>query len=80
MMRLCKKGYVLRSELVGGIVYRAAIESVAAQKSVLSEVVRVFFAGSSCLAVTVLLGMSDGFSDCELSEIEATVAKLRKLE
>jgi hypothetical protein len=49
-----------------------------AKKSALSEIVRVFFNGSSASAATALLGMSDRLGEDELNELEQMIARARK--
>jgi predicted transcriptional regulator len=78
LKRLEDKGYVTRSESDRGFLYSPAVSDTVAKKSALSEIVRVFFNGSSASAATALLGMSDRLGEDELNELEQMIARARK--
>jgi predicted transcriptional regulator len=78
LKRLEDKGFVQRSESERGFVYSPVLSEVAAKKSALSEIVRVFFNGSPASAASALLGMSDKLKEDELSELEQMIARARK--
>jgi BlaI family transcriptional regulator, penicillinase repressor len=78
LKRLEDKGFVQRSESDKGFVYMPVMSEVAAKKSALSEIVRVFFNGSPASAASALLGMSDKLKEDELSELEQMIAQARK--
>ncbi|MCL6678226.1 BlaI/MecI/CopY family transcriptional regulator [Sphingomonas sp. RG327] len=78
LKRLEDKGFVQRADSERGFLYSPAVSEVAARKSALSEIVRVFFNGSAAGAASALLGMSDKLSTDELSDLEAMIAKARK--
>jgi Predicted transcriptional regulator len=78
LKRLEDKGYVTRTESDRGFLYTPAVSDTVAKKSALSEIVRVFFAGSPASAASALLGMSDKLKDEELSELERMIARARK--
>jgi predicted transcriptional regulator len=78
LKRLEDKGYVTRSESERGFLYSPAVSDTVAKKSALSEIVRVFFNGSSASAATALLGMSDRLGEDELNELEQMIARARK--
>lgn len=77
LKRLEDKGYVTRTDSERGYLYSPALPEIAARKSALSEIVRVFFNGSAAGAASALLGMSDRLSGEELDELEAMIAKAR---
>ena len=52
LKRLEDKGYVTRSESERGFLYSPAVSDTVAKKSALSEIVRVFFNGSSAAPST----------------------------
>ena len=78
LKRLEDKGFVQRADSDRGYIYSPTVSEVAASKSALSEIVRVFFNGSPASAASALLGMSDRLKDDELSQIEEMIAKARK--
>src|SRR3954453_3172343 len=78
LKRLEDKGYVTRSESDRGFLYSPAVSDTLAKKSALSEIVRVFFAGSPASAASALLGMSDKLKEDELSELERMIARARQ--
>ena len=78
LKRLEDKGYVTRSVSERGFLYSPAVSDTVAKKSALSEIVRVFFNGSSASAATALLGMSDRLGEDELNELEQMIARARK--
>lgn len=77
LKRLEDKGYVRREDTDRGYLYSPAVPEIAARKSALSEIVRVFFNGSPAGAASALLGMSDKLSSDELDSLEAMIAKAR---
>ena len=77
LKRLEDKGFVQRVDSDRGYLYSPAVSEVAASKSALSEIVRVFFNGSAAGAASALLGMSDKLSTDELADLEAMIAKAR---
>ena len=77
LQRLERKGFVQRKESERGFVYSPVVAETVARKSALSEVVRVFFNGSSAGAATALLGMSDRLDSSELDELEQMIARAR---
>lgn len=77
LKRLEDKGYVRRSESERGYLYSPAVADSVARRSALSDVVRVFFNGSSASAASALLGMSDRLEQDELDELEAMIARAR---
>ena len=77
LKRLEDKGYVRREDTERGYLYSPAVPEIAARKSALSEIVRVFFNGSPAGAASALLGMSDKLSNDELDSLEAMIAKAR---
>jgi predicted transcriptional regulator len=77
LKRLEDKGFVQREESERGYLYKPAVSETAARKSVLSEIVRVFFNGSPAGAASALLGMSDKLSTDDLDDLEAMIAKAR---
>lgn len=77
LKRLEDKGFVSRAESDRGFVFSPVVADTVARKSALSEVVRVFFNGSTAGAATALLGMSDRLDTGELDQIEAMIARAR---
>ena len=77
LKRLEDKGYVRREDTDRGFLYSPAVPEVAARKSALSEIVRVFFNGSPVGAASALLGMSDKLTTSDLDALEAMIAKAR---
>ena len=77
LKRLEDKGFVQRADSERGFLYSPAVSEVAARKSALSEIVRVFFNGSAAGAASALLGMSDKLSADELKDLESMIAKAR---
>jgi len=77
LKRLEDKGFVQRVDSDRGYLYSPTVSEVAASKSALSEIVRVFFNGSAAGAASALLGMSDKLSSDELKDLEAMIAKAR---
>jgi predicted transcriptional regulator len=77
LKRLEDKGFVQRADSERGYLYSPTVSEVAASKSALSEIVRVFFNGSAAGAATALLGMSDKLSADDLDSLEAMIAKAR---
>jgi predicted transcriptional regulator len=69
---------VERTDSERGYLYSPVVPETAARKSALSEIVRVFFNGSSAGAASALLGMSDKLSADELNDLEAMIAKARQ--
>jgi predicted transcriptional regulator len=78
LKRLEDKGYVRREDSERGYVFSPSVPEMAASRSALSEIVRVFFNGSPAGAASALLGMSDKLSADELDELEAMIAKARE--
>jgi len=78
LTRLKDKGFVRRRETDRGIVYAPAVPEAKAKQSALSQVVKVFFGGSTAGAAGALLGMSDTLDDKELDELERLIAEARK--
>ena len=78
LKRLEDKGFVQRSESDRGYLYSPVVSETAAQKSALSEIVRVFFNGSPASAASALLGMSDRLQENELDQLEQMIARARK--
>lgn len=78
LKRLEDKGFVKRDESDKGFVFSPVVSEVAAKKSALSEIVRVFFNGSPASAASALLGMSDKLKDDELTELEQMIARARQ--
>jgi predicted transcriptional regulator len=78
LKRLEDKGYVQRADSERGYLYSPVLSDTVAKKSALSEIVRVFFNGSSASAASALLGMSDRLKDTELDELEQMIARARK--
>jgi predicted transcriptional regulator len=78
LKRLEDKGFVQRADSDRGYVYSPKVPEIAARKSALSEIVRVFFNGSAAGAASALLGMSDKLDSDDLDELEAMIAKARK--
>lgn len=78
LRRLEAKGAVRRADSERGYVYSPALSDQTARKSALSEVVRVFFNGSSTSAASALLGMSERIDPEELDELERLIARARK--
>ena len=78
LKRLEDKGFVQRDESERGFLYSPTLSDSVAKKSALSEIVRVFFNGSSASAATALLGMSDRLGEDELNELEQMIARARK--
>jgi predicted transcriptional regulator len=78
LKRLEDKGFVRRAESDRGFLYSPTVSDSVAKKSALSEIVRVFFNGSSASAASALLGMSDKLKEDELSELEQMIARARK--
>jgi predicted transcriptional regulator len=78
LKRLEDKGFVQRAESERGFLYSPSVSEMAAKKSALSEIVRVFFNGSPASAASALLGMSDKLDEEELSELEQMIARARK--
>ncbi|MBA3512160.1 BlaI/MecI/CopY family transcriptional regulator [Sphingomonas sp.] len=77
LQRLERKGYVRREDSDRGFLYTPAVADSVARKSALSEVVRVFFNGSTAGAATALLGMSDRLDVDELQRLEDMIARAR---
>ena len=77
LQRLERKGYVRREDSERGFLYSPAVADSVARKSALSEVVRVFFNGSTAGAATALLGMSDRLDVDELERLEEMIARAR---
>ena len=77
LQRLERKGYVQRQDSDRGFLYSPAVADSVARKSALSEVVRVFFNGSTAGAATALLGMSDRLDVDELQQLEDMIARAR---
>jgi predicted transcriptional regulator len=77
LQRLERKGYVRREDSDRGFLYSPAVADSVARKSALSEVVRVFFNGSTAGAATALLGMSDRLDVDELERLEEMIARAR---
>jgi predicted transcriptional regulator len=77
LKRLEDKGYVAREDSERGYIYSPTVPEMAARKSALSEIVRVFFNGSPVGAASALLGMSRTLRDDELAELEQMVARAR---
>ena len=77
LQRLERKGYVRREDSDRGFLYSPAVADSVARKSALSEVVRVFFNGSTAGAATALLGMSDRLDVDELQQLEDMIARAR---
>lgn len=80
LTRLEGKGFVRRHQSDRGFVYAPAVPEAAAQRSVLTHVVRTFFNGSPASAASALLGMSGGLDNAELDELERLIANARKGE
>jgi predicted transcriptional regulator len=78
LKRLEDKGFVQRAESERGFLYSPSVSEMAAKKSALSEIVRVFFNGSPASAASALLGMSDKLDEEELTELEQMIARARK--
>jgi predicted transcriptional regulator len=77
LKRLEVKGFVRRQESERGFIYSPAVADSVARRTALSEVVRVFFNGSTAGAASALLGMSDRLDSSQLDEIEAMIARAR---
>jgi predicted transcriptional regulator len=77
LKRLEDKGFVEREDSERGYLYSPAVPEIAARKSALSEIVRVFFNGSAAGAASALLGMSDKLDSEDLDKLEAMIAKAR---
>lgn len=77
LKRLEDKGFVSRTESDRGFLFSPVVAETVARKSALSEVVRVFFNGSTAGAATALLGMSDRLDTSELDKLEAMIARAR---
>ena len=77
LKRLEDKGFVAREPSERGFLYAPALAENTARKSVLSQVVRVFFNGSPVGAVSALLGMQDKLDSKELDELERLIARAR---
>ncbi len=78
LTRLAGKGFVRRRETNRGFVYAPAVSEAKAKQSALSQVVKVFFGGSTAGAASALLGMSGKMNDDELDELERLIAEARK--
>ena len=78
LKRLEDKGFVDRSAGENGFTYTPRLSELAAKKSALSEIVRVFFNGSAASAASALLGMTKQLEREELDELEQLIAKARK--
>jgi predicted transcriptional regulator len=78
LRRLEDKGFVTRADSDRGFLYSPAVSDQTARKSALSEVVRVFFNGSSTSAASALLGMSERIDTDELDALEKMIAEARK--
>ena len=78
LARLTDTGFVRRRESARGYLFAPAVPEAAAKESALSQVVKVFFGGSSAGAATALLGMSEKIEDAELDELERLIAEARK--
>jgi predicted transcriptional regulator len=78
LKRLEDKGFVQRTESDRGYLYSPVVSEMAAKKSALSEIVRVFFDGSPASAASALLGMSDKLEGDQLDELEAMIARARR--
>jgi predicted transcriptional regulator len=78
LKRLEDKGFVQRSDSDRGYLYSPVVSEMAAKKSALSEIVRVFFDGSPASAASALLGMSDKLEGDQLDELEAMIARARR--
>lgn len=78
LTRLERKGFVAREEGERGFVYLPRVPEKTARKSVLGEVVRVFFNGSPASAAVALLGMHEKIEPAELDELERMIARARE--
>ena len=78
LKRLEDKGFVQRNDSERGFLYSPVVSETAAKKSVLTEIVRVFFDGSPASAASALLGMSEKLQDDELDALEQMIAKARQ--
>jgi predicted transcriptional regulator len=78
LKRLEDKGFVQRTDSDRGYLYSPVVSEMAAKKSALSEIVRVFFDGSPASAASALLGMSDKLEGDQLDELEAMIARARR--
>lgn len=78
LTRLERKGFVAREQSERGFIYRPRVPEKAARKSVLGEVVRVFFNGSPASAAVALLGMHEKLKASELDELERMIARARE--
>jgi predicted transcriptional regulator len=78
LTRLERKGFVAREQSERGFIYRPRVPEKAARKSVLGEVVRVFFNGSPASAAVALLGMHEKLEASELDELERMIARARE--
>src|SRR5438067_5676621 len=78
LKRLEDKGFVQRCESERGYLFSPVVSDSVAKKSALTEIVRVFFAGSPASAASALLGMSGKLKDDELDELEAMIVRARR--
>lgn len=78
LTRLERKGFVAREQSDRGFLYAPRVGEKAARRSVLGEVVRVFFNGSPASAAVALLGMNEKLEPQELDELERMIARARE--
>jgi predicted transcriptional regulator len=78
LKRLEDKGFVQRTDSDRGYLYSPVVSEMAAKKSALSEIVRVFFDGAPDSAAAALLGMADKLEGDQLDELEAMIARARR--
>jgi predicted transcriptional regulator len=75
LIRLLAKGYVIRRSTVRGYIYAPAVPEAEATSSVLNQVVKTFFDGSSARAATALLGMTEKLSYDDAQELRALISR-----
>ncbi len=80
LKRLEDKGFVRRNESDRGFLFSPTMSDEKASKSALGDVVKTFFNGSPASAATALLGMSDKLDTDELDELEAMIARARRIK
>jgi len=78
LARLEAKGVAERRESERGFVYAPAVPRSQAKQSALSQVVRVFFNGSTAGAASALLGMGGPLEEKDLDELEQLIAEARR--
>jgi predicted transcriptional regulator len=78
LARLERKGFVAREQSERGYTFAPRVPEKTARKSVLGEVVRVFFNGSPASAAVALLGMHEALKPEELDELERMIARARE--